>query len=131
MVRSAKFVRWQCRAWLRRAGALARAAGTKVLVAWPPVLPTAWQHPPDQGEDLLRVALEALNIARDNKALVVVRAGAIIDINKRGLDLCGFLRDDLLGKNVMSALFAGPAQPRPAAACWRTLLKSRSGASIA
>ena len=59
--------------------------------------------------ELLDVALEALNIARDNKALVVARDGIIIDINQRALDLCGHPSGELVGKNVMVALFESPS----------------------
>jgi PAS domain-containing protein len=79
--------------------------------------------------ELLDVALEALNIARDNKALVVARHGTIIDINQRALELCGFAAGDLLGQNVMAALFDGPP-PSPTTTRWDTQLKSQSPATI-
>ena len=75
------------------------------------------------------MALEALNIARDNKALVVARHGTIIDINQRAIELCGFAAGDLLGRNVMAALFDGPP-PNPTTTRWDTQLKSQSPATI-
>jgi diguanylate cyclase (GGDEF)-like protein len=81
--------------------------------------------------ELLAVALEALNIARDNKALVVTRAGAIIDINQRALDLCGYCPDALLGKNVVATLFSSPLARAAATDRWETLLKNRGGEPIA
>ena len=134
MVKPLKFVRWQCRAWLRRADARVQSivASARARKTWPTALQRSWRKAStDLQAELLDVALGALNIARDNKALVVVRAGAIIDINQRGLDLCDLPRSDLLGQNLMSALFAGPTPPSRATACWRTLLKSRSGETIA
>ncbi|NJO21787.1 MAG: PAS domain-containing protein [Sphingomonadales bacterium] len=83
----------------------------------------SWQQTLPDRPELLEVALGALNVARDNKALVVVRAGAIIDINQRALDLCGFLPDDLLGQSVMSKLFTGSPPPTPTTERWDALLK--------
>jgi len=82
-----------------------------------------WKPSPDQ-ETLLETALEALNVARDNKALVVVRNGIIIDINERALHLCERKRKDLLGRDVHLALFETPPHDR-----WQTTLKSASGAT--
>ena len=81
--------------------------------------------------ELLDVALEALNIARDNKALVVARDGIIIDINQRALDLCGHPSGELVGKNVMVALFESPPLQAATTARWETQLKPQSGEPIA
>jgi PAS domain-containing protein len=94
----------RCAALLRPLGAraLARMSRAQIQFAWP--RPAAAAGP--GSTELLDVALEALNIARDSKALVVARHGTIIDINRRALDLCGYPSGDLLGKNVMAVLFA-------------------------
>jgi diguanylate cyclase (GGDEF)-like protein len=91
----------------------------------------SWQQTLPDRPELLEVAIGALNVARDNKALVVVRAGAIIDINQRALDLCGFLPDDLLGQSVMSKLFTGSSPPTSTTERWDALLKTQSGETIA
>lgn len=85
--------------------------------------------PPPPSSELLQVALEALNIARDNKALVVARHGTIIDINKRALDLCGYASADLVGRNVAAALFDGPPQGATTAR-FDTQLKTQSPEAI-
>lgn len=84
---------------------------------------------PPPSSELLQVALEALNIARDNKALVVARHGTIIDINKRALDLCGYASADLVGRNVAAALFDGPPQGATSAR-FDTQLKTQSREAI-
>ena len=83
---------------------------------------TRWKVPADH-QSLLETALEALNVARDNKALVVARSGVIIDINERALRLCQRNREDLLGKDVHLALFETPPRDR-----WETALQTASGA---
>jgi diguanylate cyclase (GGDEF)-like protein len=82
---------------------------------------TRWKVPADH-QSLLETALEALNVARDNKALVVARSGVIIDINERALRLCQRNREDLLGKDVHLALFETPPRDR-----WETALQTASG----
>jgi diguanylate cyclase (GGDEF)-like protein/PAS domain S-box-containing protein len=106
---------------------LARVSEARTQLAWP--RPAASSAPPASAE-LLEVALDALNIARDNKALVVARQGTIIDINQRALELCGYTSGDLLGRNAMDALFEGPPA-EPAASRWNTQLKNRSRETIA
>ena len=131
MVKSANFIWRQFSTWLSRARARVWTvlAKTDVRQALSLGLQSWQQTLPDRPE-LLEVALSALNVARDT-ALVVVRAGAIIDINQRALDLCGFLPDDLLGQSVMSKLFTGSSPPTPTTARWDTLLKTQSGETIA
>ena len=106
---------------------LANLSTARARFAWPTRTLGAG-HTPSAG--LLEVALEALNIGRDNKALVVSRHGIIIDINQRALELCGYASRDLIGKHVMAALFDG-APPAPATTRWNTHLKTRSGETIA
>ena len=45
-------------------------------------------HPPGH-EGLLDVVWEALNVARENKALVMACSGTIIKINRLAAELCG------------------------------------------
>ncbi len=77
--------------------------------------------------------LEGLNVARDNKALVVTADGVIIDINRLALQLCGRSRAELIGKNATDALFQGtPAEHcNPQIQRWETALETASGTRIA
>jgi diguanylate cyclase (GGDEF)-like protein/PAS domain S-box-containing protein len=77
--------------------------------------------------------LEGLNVARDNKALVVTADGVIIDINRLALQLCGRSRAELIGKSATDALFQGtPAEHcRPQIQRWETVLETASGTRIA
>jgi diguanylate cyclase (GGDEF)-like protein len=86
-----------------------------------------------RNEELLDAIWEALNVARDNKALVVARQGAIININARASQLCGRSRDELIGKSVFPELFEGPPElhPAPSIQRWETALKTASGNPIA
>lgn len=81
-------------------------------------------------QELLKAALEALNIARDTKSLVVAQGNAIIDINARALELCGRSADELVGKNV-AELFQDTPQLRSSIERWETELKTASGGLIA
>ena len=84
-------------------------------------------------QELLDAVLEALNIARDNKALVVAREGTIININKLASQLCGRSQEELAGKSVTIELF----EQAPAQYCgapierWETALKTASDGPIA
>ena len=62
---------------------------------------------PDQ--EILGAIWKALNIARDNKALVIARAGTIININSLVSQLCGRSLDQLVGGKVTTELFDGPS----------------------
>ena len=68
--------------------------------------PAHRRRPAADRQEILEAALEALHVARDNKAIVVTRAGVIIDINERALHLCGRDREDILGRLVSLELFA-------------------------
>jgi diguanylate cyclase (GGDEF)-like protein len=77
---------------------------------------------------LLAAALEGLNVARDNKAIVVARDGIIIDINAQALRLCERTRDDLLGRVVSIALFKeAPGDDALPEHRWQTALKTSRG----
>ena len=73
------------KAWKRRAlqhrGASPCGAGTETSTP-------QGNRPPDR-QDLLDVVWEALNVARENKALVMACSGTIININGLAADLCG------------------------------------------
>src|ERR1700704_4499711 len=73
-------------------------------------------------QELLEAIWEALNIARDNKALVVAREGIIININQLACQLCGSTRDQLVGRSVARALFEDPLGPQTGATAerWET-----------
>jgi PAS domain-containing protein len=57
--------------------------------------------------------LEALNVARDNEALVVAREGVIVSVNELASQLCGRSSTELVGKGVYSELFRSLPQPEP------------------
>lgn len=65
-------------------------------------------HPPGHGA-LLDVVWEALNVARENKALVMACSGTIININRLGADLCGAFLPALKGTRVTKLLRAPPS----------------------
>src|SRR5258708_5482817 len=74
----------------------------------------------------------ALNIGRDNKALVVSTDGVIVNINQLASRLCGRAAEDLVGKCVISEFFERPRSSDRSGATqrWETELKSVSGARI-
>jgi PAS domain-containing protein len=80
--------------------------------------------------DLLHAIWQALNIARDNKALVVARDGVIININQLASQLCGCSGQELIGRRVITELFEGPRYPAAASERWETELTAASGARI-
>jgi len=82
---------------------------------------------PDQ--EILGAIWQALNIARDNKGLVIARAGTIININSLVSQLCGRSFDQLVGGKVTTELFDSP--PVAAAERWETALRTSSGNRIA
>ena len=82
--------------------------------------------------ELMNAMLEGLNIARDNKALVVARDGTIINVNERASELCGRSQAQLMGKNVATELFVDTrAQGRGSKTQrWETMLRTASEARI-
>jgi diguanylate cyclase (GGDEF)-like protein/PAS domain S-box-containing protein len=72
---------------------------------------------------------EGLNIARDNKALVIVKQGAIININQLAAELFGCSLAELKGMNV-SEFVVGAHTQRSAGKHWETTLKRPSGRPI-
>jgi diguanylate cyclase (GGDEF)-like protein/PAS domain S-box-containing protein len=82
--------------------------------------------------ELLDAMLEGLNVARDSKALVVVRNGTIIEINRLASQLCGRPQQELVGKSAATELFDDtPTRHRdPTIERWETALKTASGMSV-
>ena len=76
-------------------------------------------RPPDR-EGLLDVVWEALNVARENKALVMACSGTIININGLAADLCGASLPGLKGTRVAKLLRAAPSA---AVARWETIFE--------
>jgi diguanylate cyclase (GGDEF)-like protein len=82
---------------------------------------------PAAGPKLLDVVWEALNVARDNKALMLARQGTIVNVNALGAALCGRSSRDLNGGSIADLLEAAPP---PAIDHWQTELKVASGTPI-
>src|SRR5262252_36208 len=61
---------------------------------------------PSAGKNGLDAIWAALNIARDNKALVLASGGFVVHVNQLASDLCGRAAQDLVGRCVVSELFA-------------------------
>ena len=59
---------------------------------------------PTQDRELLEAVWEALNVARDNKALAIVRQGTIANINSLAAQLCERSSCELIGKRVAEFL---------------------------
>jgi diguanylate cyclase (GGDEF)-like protein len=73
---------------------------------------------------LLEVVWESLNIARDNKALVLAKEGTILNINALALQLCGRSESEMLGKCVTTQLFEDTPRQSVASRRWETALKT-------
>ena len=81
--------------------------------------------------ELLEAVWEALNVARDNKALAIVRQGTIVNINALAAQLCERSSNELIGKS-LADLLDGVSPPRSRAnERWETALKTASGRPIA
>ena len=78
---------------------------------------------------LLDAVWEALNVARDNKALAIVREGAICNINALAAQLCERAASELIGKR-LTDLLDGTPPPRTFER-WETTLRTASGGAIA
>src|ERR1700704_367159 len=77
----------------------------------------AWASPAED-PTLLDAVWEALNVARDNKALVLARQGIIVNINGLAAELCGRRLDDVNGRSITD-LLEDPS-PSGAIAYWQT-----------
>ena len=83
-------------------------------------------------QELLRRIWAALKVARDNKALIISKDGAIVNVNSLASELCGRSAKELAGRIVVTELFESPQSPHPAATTerWEATLKTASGARI-
>ena len=88
----------------------------------------AWRSPAADPK-LLDAVWEALNVARDNKALVLARQGTIVNINGLAAELCGRSVHDVNGSSIADLLEDAPTSV--AIERWQTGLKAASGASMA
>ena len=97
-----------------------KAAGPMALSARP--------KKASRDDELLEAVWDALNVARDNKALVLTKNGVIIRVNERAWQLLGPCSAELVGKEADRELF----QNAPAnAERWETRLRASSDALIA
>ena len=78
---------------------------------------------------LLDAIWEALNVARDNKALLLARQDTIVNLNGLAAELCGRTFHDMKGRNIAELLEDAP--PSEAIAHWQTGLKAACGVPIA
>jgi diguanylate cyclase (GGDEF)-like protein len=83
-------------------------------------------------QELLDAVWEALNIARDNKALLIACEGVIVNANRLACQLRGLSLDELRGRHVFPELFeAEPAEFSAAATGrWEASLKTQAGPAI-
>jgi PAS fold len=63
-------------------------------------------------QELLRRIWAALKVARDNKALIISKDGAIVNVNSLASELCGRNAEELAGKIVVTELFESPMPAR-------------------
>jgi diguanylate cyclase (GGDEF)-like protein len=94
---------------------------------------SAQRNEPARDQELLDAVWEALNIGRDNKALLVAREGTIINANPLACQLCGRPLAELLGKSVVRGLFEDEPARHPVGTTerWETALKTEAGPAIA
>jgi diguanylate cyclase (GGDEF)-like protein len=83
--------------------------------------------------ELLAAAWEALNVGRDNKALVIAKADTLLDANQLALHLCGHALADIVGKSITPELLENVPSPRGdfPKQRWETLLSRACGNPIA
>ena len=82
-------------------------------------------------EGMLRAIWGALNIARENKALIVTKGGIIINTNELAVQLCERTCEELAGYSITQFLEASQAQhPDAPTQRWETELKTASGLRI-
>jgi diguanylate cyclase (GGDEF)-like protein len=88
---------------------------------------------PANRQRLLQAMIEGLNVARDNKAIVVARDGIVIHVNQLALQLCGCPCEALIGRRVADALIETlPCDDASAETQrWETSLKTASGDPVA
>jgi PAS domain S-box-containing protein len=81
----------------------------------------------------MAAAWEALNVARDNKALVFAKAGTILKVNQQFSQLCGRSLAELIGKTIWAEFLGPPLAPDTEATTdrWETTLTTASGNPVA
>ena len=83
-------------------------------------------------ENLPQAIWDALNIARENKALFVAKGGAIVNVNELAAQLCDRTPEELLGGCFISQFLPCSQTRQPAATMrrWETELTTASGVRI-
>jgi diguanylate cyclase (GGDEF)-like protein len=83
-------------------------------------------------ESLPQAIWDALNIARENKALFVAKGGAIVNVNELAAQLCDRTPEELLGGCFISQFlqFSQTQQPAATMRRWETELTTASGVRI-
>jgi len=83
-------------------------------------------------ESLPQAIWDALNIARENKALFVAKGGAIVNVNELAAQLCDRTPEELLGGCFISQFLQRSQTSQPAATMrrWETELTTASGVRI-
>jgi len=84
----------------------------------------AWTSPAEDPK-LLDAVWEALNVARDNKALVLARQGTIVNMNGLAEALCGRSFDAIHGRRITDLL--EDISPAGTPDYWQTGLRTASG----
>ena len=79
-----------------------------------------------QGVEPLAPIWEALNIARENKALVMARQGTIINVNGLAAELCGRPLSGLSGTKISELLTGSQSSKSAASERWQTVLNRAS-----
>ena len=79
----------------------------------------------------LEVVWEALNVARDNKALIIARDDRIIKVNRLACELCGQSLHQLVARRASSELFSVAPPRGQGIERWEATLLSDSGNQIA
>jgi len=87
---------------------------------------------PEIDESLPQAIWDALNIARENKALFVAKGGAIVNVNELAAQLCDRTPEELLGGRFISQFLQCSQTQQPAATMrrWETELTTASGVRI-
>ena len=79
----------------------------------------------------MEIALEALNIGRDSKALLVTQAGRIVHVNEMMSKLCGRAPDELIGEQIFPAVLErAPPDSQTDLCRWESSLVTGSDGSI-
>src|SRR5882757_5591985 len=83
-------------------------------------------------ESVPQAIWDALNIARENKALFVAKGGAIVNVNELAAQLCDRTPEELLGGRFISQFlqFSQTRQPAATMRRWETELTTASGVQI-